>query len=418
MTDLVDYEQLGNIALITMGQSPAPGSCDDDERGMPFLQGCAEFGNQHPESKSFCHTPLKIAKASSTLISVRAPVGTTNRAERDYCIGRGLAAILARGVTENNDFLQYAVEQNVGFLHRRSQGSTFLAISSRDLHQMEVPHPQRVVQDKIADILLTIDGAIHHTDALIEKHKQIKTGLMHDLFTRGLDASGHLRPPREEAPQLYKESPLGWLPKEWTTTTLEACAEVDRGMFTARPRNDPKYYGGTSPFIQTGDVTASIGRILVSYSQTLNKHGRLISKSFPAGSIMITIAANIADTCILGIPMFAPDSLVGAAPKSGQDSRFLELSIRTRKQFLSSRAPQSAQKNINLQDLRPLMLPRPSSQEQMRISERYEAADASLQSLEAERTKLLFLKQGLMNDLLTGEVPINHCLSASEPAHV
>jgi len=418
MTDLVDYEQLGNVAQITMGQSPAPGSCDDNELGMPFLQGCAEFGNRHPESKSFCHFPLKIARASSTLISVRAPVGTTNRADRNYCIGRGLAAILARGALENNDFLQYAVEQNVGFLHRRSQGSTFLAISSGDLHQMKVPHPKRPVQDKIANILLTIDGAIHQTEALIEKHKQIRSGLMYDFFTRGLDENGQLRPPREEAPQLYEESPLGWLPKEWTTTTLEACAEVDRGMFTARPRNDPRYYGGNSPFIQTGDVAASIGRILVSYSQTLNKHGRLISKSFPVGTIMITIAANIADTCILGVPMFAPDSLVGAVPKSGQDSRFLELCIRTRKQFLSSRAPQSAQKNINLQDLRPLMIPRPSLEEQMRISGRYEAADAVLQSLEAERTKFLLLKQGLMNDLLTGEVPINLCVSVSEPAHV
>ena len=54
MTELFGGEQLGNLALITMGQSPAPGSCDDNERGMPFLQGCAEFGNRHPESKSFC----------------------------------------------------------------------------------------------------------------------------------------------------------------------------------------------------------------------------------------------------------------------------------------------------------------------------------------------------------------------------
>jgi type I restriction enzyme S subunit len=133
---------------------------------------------------------------------------------------------------------------------------------------------------------------------------------------------------------------------------------------------------------------------------------------------MITIAANIADTCILGIPMFAPDSLVGAVPKSGQDSRFLELCIRARKQFLSSRAPQSAQKNINLQDLRPLMIPKPSLPEQMRISERYEVTDTFLQLLEAERNKLLSLKQGLMKDLLTGEVPVNRDESTSEPAHV
>src|ERR1019366_4867018 len=106
MSEPWDEEQLGNIALLTMGQSPVPGSCDDNERGMPFLQGCAEFGSRHPNTGVFCHAPLKIAKASSTLISVRAPVGKTNRADRDYCIGRGLAAILARDSSTDNDFLQ------------------------------------------------------------------------------------------------------------------------------------------------------------------------------------------------------------------------------------------------------------------------------------------------------------------------
>ncbi len=67
----------------------------------------------------------------------------------------------------------------------------------------------------IASILSSIDRAIASTEALIEKYQHIKAGLMHDLFTRGIGADGKLRPPREQAPELYRESAIGWIPKEW-----------------------------------------------------------------------------------------------------------------------------------------------------------------------------------------------------------
>ena len=70
-------------------------------------------------------------------------------------------------------------------------------------------------QEKIARILQTIDQTIEKTEALIEKYQHIKAGLMHDLFTRGIGADGKLRPPHEQAPELYQQTPIGWIPKEW-----------------------------------------------------------------------------------------------------------------------------------------------------------------------------------------------------------
>ena len=121
---------------------------------------------------------------------------------------------------------------------------------------------------------------------------------MHDLFTRGVDATGKLRPPQSEAPELYKQSELGWIPKEWEVVRLAEIAEVGRGKFTPRPRNDPKYYGGQYPFIQTGNIAASTGRYLSDHTQTLNDLGTTVSKRFPEGTIVVTIAANIADTAL------------------------------------------------------------------------------------------------------------------------
>ena len=75
-------------------------------------------------------------------------------------------------------------------------------------------------QRRIAEILSTVDEAIEQTEALIAKYQQIKAGLMHDLFTRGVTPDGHLRPTRTQAPHLYKESPLGWIPKEWEVVRI------------------------------------------------------------------------------------------------------------------------------------------------------------------------------------------------------
>jgi type I restriction enzyme, S subunit len=78
-------------------------------------------------------------------------------------------------------------------------------------------------QSKIADVLSTIDRTITHTEALIEKYQQIKAGLMHDLFTRGIGADGKLRPPRDQAPEMYRESSIGWIPKEWE---VKCCSDL------------------------------------------------------------------------------------------------------------------------------------------------------------------------------------------------
>ncbi|NEV62760.1 restriction endonuclease subunit S [Thiorhodococcus minor] len=106
---------------------------------------------------------------------------------------------------------------------RLANGSTRYGLSYQSISRTPIrlaPLPQ---QHRIAEILSTVDEAIEQTEALLAKTQQIKAGLMHDLFTRGVTADGQLRPPREEAPQLYKESPLGWIPKEWDVTP---CGEV------------------------------------------------------------------------------------------------------------------------------------------------------------------------------------------------
>jgi restriction endonuclease S subunit len=272
--------------------------------------------------------------------------------------------------------------------------------------QYWLPTISTVHQQKIAAILTATDSAIEKTEALIAKYQQIKAGLMHDLFTRGVLPSGQLRPPREQAPELYQETSIGWIPREWQVKRLDDLAQVARGKFTHRPRNDPAYLGGPYPFIQTGEVSAAGGGIVSDSSQSLSALGTTVSQCFPEGTIAITIAANIADTAILGIPMYFPDSVVGAVVKEGCNVLFVELCVRKSKRRLDAMAPQSAQKNINLQDLRPLLIPQPDLLEQDRIAKRISAIESRIDVETKRRNKLSFKKLGLMQSLLTGKVPV------------
>lgn len=308
------------------------------------------------------------------------------------------------GGSFSQDFVFYCLEHKniTPFI----KGGTRAKLNQAELREILIPKPPELIQRRIAEIISTADKAIEQTEALIAKYQQIKAGLMQDLFTRGVTPNGHLRPTRTQAPHLYKDSPLGWIPKEWEVQRLDSVSEVSRGKFTIRPRNDPRFYGGRYPFIQTGDVALSGGRTLNIYSQTLNEMGLSVSRLFPPGTIMVTIAANIADTCIIGIPMCAPDSLVGVQPNVRENARFIELSIRRRKLWLEARAPQTAQRNINLEDLRPLLIPWPDGLERLRISEMYEAQDSAIATSERQVQKLRQQKQGLMQDLLTGRVRV------------
>ncbi|WP_077730628.1 restriction endonuclease subunit S [Methylocaldum sp. 14B] len=294
-------------------------------------------------------------------------------------------------------------------------GSSIPHIFQRDMVTLPVSFPPIAHQTKLAEVLDTLDTAIHETEAIIAKLKAVKQGLLHDLLTRGVNANGELRPPQAEAPHLYKESPLGWIPKDWSMQPLGYMAEVSRGKFTHRPRNDPRFYGGKHPFIQTGDVAAAEGEYVSTFSQTLSDRGTSVSQEFPAGTIAITIAANIADTAILAIPMFFPDSVVGAVVHDAHSVRFVELSIRKAKRGLDARAPQSAQKNINLQDLRPLLLAVPAREEQDAIAMRYEALQSQLQFESDCLEKYRQERAGLMDDLLTGRVRVTPLLVGGAP---
>ncbi|WP_368158193.1 restriction endonuclease subunit S [Aeromonas sp. R10-2] len=172
-------------------------------------------------------------------------------------------------------------------------------------------------------------------------------------------------------PAISEEEKPFKLPQGWEWCRLPDLGELARGKSKHRPRNDPKLYvNGTIPLVQTGDVARADG-VIESYTAMYNEIGLAQSQLWPKGTLCITIAANIADTGILGFDACFPDSIVGYTPyESSLPVVYFDLFIRTAKENLERFAPSTAQKNINLEILSNILVPCPPTQEFIRIVSR------------------------------------------------
>ncbi len=161
------------------------------------------------------------------------------------------------------------------------------------------------------------------------------------------------------------------LPSGWEWTRFSQVGRFGRGKSKHRPRNDLVLYReGTYPFVQTGDV-AQANRVVRTFNQRYNDVGLGQSRLWPAGTLCITIAANIAKGAILGFDACFPDSVVGLEPTQAiGDTRYFLFFLETARQDLEAFAPATAQKNINLGILEQVLIPLPPLAEIRRIVER------------------------------------------------
>jgi type I restriction enzyme, S subunit len=294
-------------------------------------------------------------------------------------------------------FYRLSSDEAFDYAIKSSAGTKMPRTSWKDMADLEFPLPPLHEQRRIAEILSSVDEAISAMRAVIEQTRKVKQGVLERLLTKGI---GHTR---------FKQTEIGEIPEGWEVKHLEDIAEIDRGKFSVRPRNDPRYFGGNVPFVQTGDVVSADGR-LRKHSQTLNALGKSVSKEFPAGTILITIAANIGDTAITTYPVCCPDSVVGIVPSNGVNTDWLREFLVLQKSSLDRQATQNAQKNINLQHLRPMQIAVPPADEQHDIGRCIQAMNDSISENGLELANWKALKSALMFDLLTGRKRVTGAL--------
>lgn len=222
------------------------------------------------------------------------------------------------------------------------------------------------------------------------------------------------KPPKDELwKQKYKDpvkpdvSDLPTLPEGWIWVSLLQIGDLNRGKSKHRPRNAPILYDGIYPFIQTGDVR-NAKTVIKSYTQTYSEEGLKQSKLWNKGTLCITIAANIADTGILGFDACFPDSVVGFVPTKYTDVHYIEYLMRTIKEDLERFAPATAQKNINLTILNDVAIPFPPKEEQQvllnEIERRLSIADEVEQQINTNLKRAERLRQSILKKAFSGRL--------------
>lgn len=195
----------------------------------------------------------------------------------------------------------------------------------------------------------------------------------------------------------------------WDKCTLKNMSlEFGRGKSKHRPRNDPKLYGGEFPFIQTGDIR-NANHIVTDYSQTYNEVGLAQSKLWKKGTLCITIAANIAETAILGFDSCFPDSVIGfVADPEKTDVHYVEYLLTSFKSRLKAKGKGSAQDNINLATFENELFPFPSLPEQKEVVFRLNGLSTELRELkeiyEQKLIELHELNKAILQKAFSGEL--------------
>jgi type I restriction enzyme S subunit len=386
------FKPLASIAKIVAGQSPDSSTYNSTGEGLPFFQGKADFQDMHPTVRMWCTSEKrKEAEPGDILISVRAPVGAVNICNQKSIIGRGLAAIRPWSELDSK-FLYYWLKANETQIDALGTGSTFKAITQDTLKKIEVPVLPLDDQIRIAHLLGKVEGLI----AQRKQHLQQLDDLLKSVF---LEMFGD--PVQNE--------------KGWTSAPLEQLGSINRGVSKHRPRNDPKLLGGPYPLIQTGEVS-NAGTYITKYTQTYSDLGFAQSKLWSAGTLCITIAANIAQTGILTFDACFPDSVVGFLAHEGESNTLYVLGLFWFFQaILEKNAPAAAQKNINLEILRALAVPKPPIELQSEFATIVEKVEALRSRYLQSLTDLEALYGALSQQAFKGELDLSRVALPAAP---
>lgn len=272
------------------------------------------------------------------------------------------------------------------------------------------PLPSAPEQNQIARYLdwktVQIAKFIKDKKRMIELLKEQKQVIINDAVTGKIDVTTGKPYPK------YKDSGVEWLgyvPKDWDMSRIKQNAKILRGKFSHRPRNDARFYNGNYPFIQTGDI-ARAGKYVTRFKQTLNENGLSVSKIFPKGTLLMTIAANIGDVAILDFDACFPDSIVGFVPHLNLHLDFLYYLFTTMKQELLKDAPVNTQGNLNIERIGVMRISLPSMKEQISIIESIQSKTAILELAISRTEREIGLMQEyrdrLIADVVTGKLDV------------
>ncbi len=360
---------------------------------------------------------LVVTKDSETPDDIGISAVVTEQIDNLVC-GYHLALLKTRKEFVDPVFLckQLGSYKAARYFGQRAAGSTRYGLSNGALANFPVSLPGLLKQKRIATILTGVDTTIEKTEALIAKYQQIKAGLMHDLFTRGVLPNGQLRPRRELAPELYQETCIGWIPREWECQRLGLILAKSGGYLQTGPFGSQlhaaEYQEEGVPVVMPQDIndgliqTTSIARISEFRATSLARH------RLKAGDIIIARRGELSRAAAVGPTevewVCGTGCFLLRLGRTELNHFFFQHVYRhdfIQRQIAGMQVG-STMPSLNNDVMSRLFFPFPSATEQGEMTRRLDLAEQKIGALHGELLKLKQQKQGLMHDLLTGIVPV------------
>ena len=317
-----------------------------------------------------------------------------------------------------SDYFFFALKQWEPYLKGQTSGSGIPHVDKEVLGKLEITEFAKPEQSKIAEVLSTVDRAIAQTEALIAKQQRIKTGLMQDLLTRGIDKHGQLR---SEATHAFKDSTLGRIPVEWKVARLADVADISSGITLGKSHDGPdtvelpylRVANVQDGFLDLGEIkTIRIpsvqvekyrlqnGDVLMNEGGDFDKLGR---GTVWRAEIPVCLHQNHVFKVRPARDCLLPDFLA-----------YVSSSPIGKAYFVLASKQSTNLASINSTQLKAFDIPLPDYAEQLRLQEVARQADEAIKAYQARFAKLRLLKTALMQDLLTGKVRVTPLLQPTE----
>ena len=398
--------ELSEVTDVTMGSSPKSKYYNEDGDGIPFFQSNNEFGERYPQHDRWCSNPRKIAQEGDLLMTIRGTyVGQMNIADRESCIGRGLAGITP-GEKVNGEFLFQQLNQIEPFVKSIAIGSTFDSISSAEINSLEIDLPPLSEQRKIATVLYTVDRAIEKTEKIITQSERVREGITQDIFTTGYYDHSE-----------YSDVRLGPVktsaPKDWSIKSIPDYFEIidgDRGK--NYPSGSDFSDQGYCLFLSATNVTEEGLKFEETEFITQEKDEELRKGKLKRGDVIMTTRGTVGnfglyDESVDYDNVRINSGMVILRPKDSISTvkyyyHLFRSGIFQRQ--INATSYGTAQPQTSVTDIKKMGILEPSENEKNHIYRLIENIVSEIQTQKEYRNQLQQMKRGLMQDLLSGIV--------------
>ena len=362
--------KLGDVAKITMGQSPDGATYSNSPSKYILIQGNADIQNGFVKPRIWTTQITKIAYVGNIIMSVRAPAGAIAKTEYDAVIGRGVAAI------EGNDFIYHILIKmdKDGYWDEFSCGSTFDSLKSYDIFNAKILMPkEKAEQDRIARVLGDMDDLISAKCELLDKKRAIK---------------------QASAQQLLTPKP------HWHTATLGNVGEIITGS-TPSTTNE-KFWNGDIAWITPTDIGDK--KDIFTGERSITQDGLKATRELPENSLLVTCIASIGKNAVLKVKGSCNQQINALIPNKNFNVDFLYYLLEFEKERLKNLAGITATLIISKALFSKFEISYPNFTEQTKIAQILSDIDDEISALQDEIEKLKMIKQGAMDELLSGKI--------------